>query len=229
MTNHLFWPVWQRWSVCPWWGLTCNSPELCRMHPLNSKLADLLMWFSSKGWMLLGLAFPSALLVLVALRRAQIKNGHWAKMIIAYLREVSHWKSSESISWVDPSAATPRPMLLLQPKTPRALLTLEYMWLKLPAASAKDWIQVLASKEKGEGIPNGLLYFLNWHAYSDNQTVSDYLLRPKFLLLLEKYLLNLRWSLARLESSTKQLLHFKQIMCKRKVALDCIWMLFFYC
>lgn len=68
-----------------------NSPEVCRVHPLDSKLTDLLMWFSKKGWMLLWLAFPAATLILVALRHTQTKNGHWAKIKVSYLRGVSHW------------------------------------------------------------------------------------------------------------------------------------------
>ena len=70
----------------------------------------------------------------------------------------------------------------------------------------------MAIKEKGEGIPNGLLYFLNGHVYSDNQTVSDHLLRSKFFLLLEEDLPSLTGSVARLESTTQQLLLFNQIM-----------------
>ena len=176
---------------------------------------------SRKGWMLLCLAFPAVILISVALRHAQINNGHWAKIMIAYSREVSHWKSSESISWVAPRAAAPHPMLLLQQKTPWTLLTLEYMRLKLPRTSGKGWIQVLAGKAKDEWIPSGLLYFLNWHVYSDSQTVSDCFLRSNFLLLLEKDLPNLMWSVARLESPIKQLLHFNQIMLEEE---GCTWM-----
>jgi len=40
--------------------------------------------------MLLCLAFPAVILISVALRHAQINNGHWAKIMIAYSREVSH-------------------------------------------------------------------------------------------------------------------------------------------
>lgn len=179
------------------------------------------MWSSRKQWMLLWPPFPAAILISVALRHAQIKNGHWARIIIAYVISISHWKSCESISWIDSSAATQYPTLLLQQKTPWALLTLEYLWLKLPRASGKEWIQVLAIKEKGEGIPNGLLYFPNGHVYSDNQTVSDHLLRSKFFLLLEKHLPSLTGSVARLESTTQQLLLFNQIMPQGE---GCTWM-----
>lgn len=80
-----------RGEMCPVSEVLPVIPRDLQKVPLDWKLANLLMQLSAERCKLLWVAYP-AILILVALRHAKIKNGWWPKIIIACLREVSHWK-----------------------------------------------------------------------------------------------------------------------------------------